>query len=176
MAEYMIQDTTLAGIANAIRSKTGGTGVLTPEAMAAAIAGLGGLPGCIAKIDGGTYTPSSDVTQTLSVNHDLGDVPDFFIMVPNWDTGSANTYPHQIYEIFLAKKFFYTTTDYAAVNTRVYRSTDGKVTDSHINIPASQISQYATSTTIKLTGLPAIPFKGGKQFMWICGKFKNYAG
>ena len=42
MAEYLIQDTTLTAIADAIRSKTGGTEAILPENMAAAITGLSG--------------------------------------------------------------------------------------------------------------------------------------
>jgi hypothetical protein len=37
MAEYLISDTTLTNIANAIRKKTGEAGVLTPAAMINAI-------------------------------------------------------------------------------------------------------------------------------------------
>lgn len=41
MAEYLIQDTTLTDIANAIREKTGSTGVLTPSGMVTEIRKLG---------------------------------------------------------------------------------------------------------------------------------------
>lgn len=39
MAEYKIQDTTLTAIGNAIREKTGGTGLLTPEEMVQEVGG-----------------------------------------------------------------------------------------------------------------------------------------
>ena len=40
MAEYLIQGETLTGIADAIRSKTGGTDPIAPEDMATRIAGI----------------------------------------------------------------------------------------------------------------------------------------
>ena len=42
MAEYLISDTTLTNIANAIRKKTGEAGVLTPAAMVNAINSISG--------------------------------------------------------------------------------------------------------------------------------------
>lgn len=63
-------DGALTGIADAIRSKTGGTGKLTLEGMAAAIAGISGGGGA-----GGIYmaqvTPESDVGR-ITVVHNLG--------------------------------------------------------------------------------------------------------
>ena len=40
MSEYLIQDTSLTAIANAIRAKTGGAANLTPAQMATEIAGI----------------------------------------------------------------------------------------------------------------------------------------
>lgn len=42
MAEYLIQDSSLTGIANAIRAKNGGTEALTIEKMISAIASISG--------------------------------------------------------------------------------------------------------------------------------------
>ena len=43
MSEYLIQDTSLTAIANAIRAKTGGAANLTPAQMADEIAGISGV-------------------------------------------------------------------------------------------------------------------------------------
>ena len=40
MSEYLIQDTSLTAIANAIRAKTGGSSAMTPAQMATAISGI----------------------------------------------------------------------------------------------------------------------------------------
>ena len=59
-------DGALTGIANAIRYKTGGTGKLTLEGMAAAIAGISGGGFYMAQV-----TPESDMAR-ITVMHNLG--------------------------------------------------------------------------------------------------------
>ena len=54
MAEYLIQDTTLTAIADAIRAKTGGAEVILPENMAAEITGIvtgGSNADCVLRYD-----------------------------------------------------------------------------------------------------------------------------
>lgn len=53
MGKYVIQDTTLTNIANAIRSKTGSSGMLTPTQMATEILAISS--------SGGGSSPGSDV-------------------------------------------------------------------------------------------------------------------
>lgn len=56
MANYMIQDTTLAGIADAIRGKTGGAEAIAVTDMAAQIAGVSSMPTVYSTpISGTTY-------------------------------------------------------------------------------------------------------------------------
>lgn len=56
MANYMIQDTTLAGIADAIRGKTGGAEAIAVTDMAAQIAGVSSMPTVYSTpISGATY-------------------------------------------------------------------------------------------------------------------------
>ena len=63
MAEYLIQDTTLDAIADAINAKTGGSSAMTPAQMVTAIGtisgGGGSLPSVITEIDGGVRLFSS---------------------------------------------------------------------------------------------------------------------
>ena len=87
MAEYLIQDTTLTEIADAIRGKTGGTDGLTLDEMATAISGIN--TGSIAKFTTGTLTLESDFvlgTTTsgfYTINHNLGEIPDIFYISCN---------------------------------------------------------------------------------------------
>lgn len=58
---YKMDDTTLPGIADAIRAKTGGTALLLPSEMAAAVGGIKNL-----RVETGTITPAEDTT-TLTI-------------------------------------------------------------------------------------------------------------
>ena len=87
MAEYLIQDTTLDAIADAINAKTGGTSAMTPAEMVTEIAAIpsggggGSLPSVISKIDGGSFTLASDtLTGSYSISHTLGVVPSGIVM------------------------------------------------------------------------------------------------
>lgn len=76
MAEYLIQDTTLTAIANAIRAKTGGNELIDPVNMAAEIEGIssgGGAPiPCMFMASAASmyvkYAASSGLTASVSVN------------------------------------------------------------------------------------------------------------
>lgn len=93
MAYYLIQDSTLAGIADAIRGKTGGADPIPVPDMSALIAGIsqgGGLPTCVAEIAGGTFSVAeategaADMSSTNAIlaEHGMSGVPDGWIVVP----------------------------------------------------------------------------------------------
>ena len=74
----------LSAIGNAIREKTGDKGLLTLDAMPAAIASIGGggdLPTSINKIDGGSFMLSADTTcERYKIYHNLGEIPKGFFV------------------------------------------------------------------------------------------------
>lgn len=75
MAEYLIQDTTLDAIADAINAKTGGSSAMTPAEMVTAIGSIsgGGGAGDYELVD--TYTVAEPVSQIS-------------ITIPEWATGA----------------------------------------------------------------------------------------
>ena len=77
MAYYLIQDTTLAGIAEAIRTKTGGTDPIPVPDMEALISGIssGGLPAGIAEYEVQTFTPEADTNEALTFSLDMKEMP-----------------------------------------------------------------------------------------------------
>ena len=82
----------MTAIADAIREKTGGTALLTLDAMAEAIAGIetgGGSSGGSTLIESGSFTLAAESTK---YDVELTNVPDLFICyaeVPETDTSSA---------------------------------------------------------------------------------------
>lgn len=82
MSNYLIQGETLTALGDAIRSKTGGTDLLTPDAMAAAIntMEIGGgveLPAFISEIKFGTFKYGA-ATSSVEVVHGLSGKPEGF--------------------------------------------------------------------------------------------------
>lgn len=72
MAEYLIQDSSLTGIADAIRAKTGGAEALTIEQMISAIASISASASITAS---GEICPIEDITSTITIEHGLGTMP-----------------------------------------------------------------------------------------------------
>ena len=77
MAYYLIQDTTLAGIAEAIRAKTGGTDPIPVPNMETLISGIssGGLPAGIAEYEVQTFTPEADTNEALTFSLNMKEMP-----------------------------------------------------------------------------------------------------
>lgn len=90
MAEYLVQDTSLTTIADAIRTHTGDTDALTLDAMAEAIAGL--EVGGDVQMETGTFQVAEETDITYpnyyAVSHGLGVAPDMIVVVPDYN------YPH----------------------------------------------------------------------------------
>ncbi|MGN0133626.1 MAG: hypothetical protein ACI4AO_02795 [Anaerotignum sp.] len=86
MALKLYDDADIQGIADAIRAKNGKTEKYTTDQMAAAVLALesggGGLPTGFNAIAKGTVTLDSAVRggKTFTVEHNLGEVPDMFII------------------------------------------------------------------------------------------------
>lgn len=163
MAEYMIQDTTLAGIANAIRSKTGGTGALTPEAMAAAIAGLGGLPGGFSAFTLGSFS-SANQANDLTITHKLGVKPNFFFMIAeDASKPSYGTSPVILHSMHIPKGKNYMQLMY------VYRTAVGSVGYSGAGNNAVSADDWTAETIhLSLNGATG-KFSNECTYYWICG-------
>lgn len=72
MAEYLIKDRSLTGIADAIRAKTGGTEAITIDQMISEIASLSASASITAS---GEIFPTEDITSTITIEHGLGTMP-----------------------------------------------------------------------------------------------------
>ena len=77
MGTYLIQDSTLAGIADAIRAKTGGTDPIPVPDMKTLISGIssGGLPAGIAEYEVQTFTPEADTNDPITFALDMKEMP-----------------------------------------------------------------------------------------------------
>lgn len=96
MGTYLIQDSTLAGIADAIRGKTGGVDPITVPDMSALIAGIasGGLPAGIAEYEVQTFTPKADTNDPITFDLNMQEMPTNIMI--------ATEYPSFIARSFIA--------------------------------------------------------------------------
>lgn len=162
----------LTAIADAIRSKTGGTKAMTLDEMVTAInsisGGGGDMPAGISKIAFGEYAVASDFTTTRqTVTHGLGVVPDLVFFY--YDGGNIATTYSMLWSL-RSTKLGYRSSAY-----NVYNAYHGNSTTT-VSITNSN------STTIGVCNLTATTFqiashstsyywRGGRSYKWVAIKF-----
>lgn len=171
MAEYLIQGETLDEIADAINAKTGGSAAMTPAEMVTAIGSISGgggsLPSIISKIDGGSFTPASDLqSSALSISHSLGVVPKGFVI---WTEDEISGTIATRY----AAQFFMTASDVHRSNGDVYVAVggatilyNGGTSMPSVNATSAQISSFMTASTIDWNN-NLIYCKAGLTYKWL---------
>lgn len=94
MAYYLIQDATLAGIADAIRGKTGGADPIPVPDMSALIAGISsvGLPAGIAEYEVQTFTPESDTNDPITFELDMEEMPTHIMIAADFPSIVARSF------------------------------------------------------------------------------------
>lgn len=65
--------------------------------------GSGGLVNGVSAIDGGTFTPSSDVSNNYTINHNLGVAPDFYFLFREGGITEVSANPSSIIQAFGVK-------------------------------------------------------------------------
>lgn len=171
MSDYLIHDSTLEDIADAIRSKTGGSSLIAPEDMPTEIASISGgggsLPSIISKIDGGSFTPSSDTQGTAySISHNLGVVPKGFVI---WSEDALSGTEATRY---MANAYM-TVVDVTRSNDTHYDATgavyilyNGSATSVNAALASSAVDDYMTTSVIKWNN-SAIYYKSGLTYKWL---------
>lgn len=172
MSIYLIQGETLAALGDAIRSKTGETEPLTPADMATAISEISELPGAIEKIDAGVFTPTSSDYLSCVIDHDLGDVPDFVVLIHNKRyTSSPST--TKIMYVAIKKLIYDSAVTYSGCYFHLGKSSSSSSNSvSRGNISSDSLGSYFNNENFKVgTSLDI-----GAPYIWICGKFADFAG
>lgn len=81
MSNYLVTDTDLTSVANAIRTKGGTSAALEfPFGFVSAVQAIP-TGGGAAKMETGTFTLTAD-TKTFTINHSLGTIPNFCVVYP----------------------------------------------------------------------------------------------
>lgn len=168
MADYLIHDSTLEDIADAIRAKTGGSSLIAPEDMPSEIASISGggggsLPSIISKIDGGSCTYASDTpVQSNKIQHNLGEKPKGYIIWSEDVMLDENAYANQT--LMFSYGIGLSWVNNGSTNTTGYsyamwRKTNGGVSESNSGSPT------ITSTEIAPTGY--YYWRGNATYKWL---------
>lgn len=150
MAEYLIQDTTLDAIADAINAKISGSAAMTPAQMVTAINSIvvgSGLPAPVIRLKTGEFTLTANEA-THVITHNLGSLPQLFFL---W----CRYFTRDIKDQNKSKTIMYVMSQVGSVSNKMYwlvattyTSSGGNISDAIIPI-ASLNDSDVTSTTIK---------------------------
>lgn len=176
MADYLIHDSTLEDIADAIRSKTGGSSLVAPEDMPTEIASIetgggGSLPSIISKIDGGSFTLASDTTGANHwISHSLGVLPKCItIWTEDSDLLTSTAAVAQRYLICSQLTLIDWTTG-ANVNAlfpqHLIRNTNGATSNTGSPITQAAVENYIQTTRFN-NALGAAYYKAGVEYKWV---------
>ena len=174
MADYLIHDSTLEDIADAIRAKTGKSATMTPLEMPSEIASIetggGGssLPSTISVIDGGSFTFASDTQASrYTITHNLGTKPKQIVLWTEDSTllesSEATSERYIIWSSYMLLSWVHSaTTTYTGFPFYVYRNTTG--TSSNTGAPSTATSSVTNSDFL----LPSTMFyKSGIEYKWV---------
>lgn len=153
MAEYLVQDSSLEAIADAIRERTGsGASIAFPDGFIEAIANMGGgVPVGFSAMESGEYIPSADSDEAVTIAHTLGVVPDIVLA---FLADTYNSTASFVYEITSSGKIATSAKWTAAVRgstqADMFASGSASITNASFEFNAKQSSIYA-----------------GKRYMWL---------
>lgn len=142
--------------------------------LASAIASIpessgGSLPDGITALTTGTYTPSSDQKFFMTIDHDLGVIPNFCVWMMEADISTS--IPSQACTIgvsFMKRtKYSQSYTDIADAHfmIRGYSSSGSQSGTSTMTTNYG----YFTDTKVPFMGSTSYPIKAGYTYRWVCG-------
>ena len=166
MAEYLIQDTSLEAIADAINAKTGGSSAMTPAEMAAAIGSISGGGGGIQSASGEINLAYANSNTNLVVSG-LSFEPQAFMVFANATTTKTMG----------AFQFFGFTETYININNsgpsqRRLSIALNNLPNSLMDYDARPIINYITSDGFNVS--PAVSnyvFDTGATYYWTAWRF-----
>lgn len=123
----------------------------------------------ISAIASGTYTPTTDSTSRVDIEHGLGVKPNFYMLIAETDNSSSVLTSTLTYSGAMYKAHKYT-----ASSTTVYTAhgfSGGYNSSSTAGITANRYASeaYFTTTTFGAFASTTYPMKAGYTYTWVCG-------
>lgn len=170
--EYAVNQADLVAVADVLREKANtAENLVFPNDFVALISAFSGLPSEISKLDAGTYTVASNTTGQITITHNLGEIPDFYLFVQQGKATVNASYASIFCDLYL-KKLISTSTSGGGyiqnVAIKCWAMSGGIVTGQF-----EKDVTKADATTFWVNGIPASnrTYFSGNTFYWVCGKF-----
>ena len=183
MADNKVVNTTqleadLVSIADAIRAKAESSDSLVfPSGFVDAIANIvtgGGLPDGVSALATGTYTPTSKTQGKITITHNLGVEPSFYIFAKqNWATRSDTSGTQPIFlDFYIGKNSWLSTKSKRNHAIKCIVAATGSASI----IESPSIESRVDATTFWVEGNSAYDrnYEAGETFIWICGVINNF--
>lgn len=155
MAKGLITQATLAGIADAIRAKTGTSAAMRPDEMAALIQSISGG----GKVAFGSVTPSGNHTYRVTITHNLGVVPNLIAIF-----AAESVYTGYMISLFVIPGGGYI--------TEVYHSSSSSIQSKSLPNNASNLANVfptltETTLTAKSNAINGSIYFDPSKYVWI---------
>lgn len=159
----------LTTLANIIRAKSGYTGKMTIEEMAAVVATIsavepGDLPQGIRAIASGTYTCATAPSSNITIPHGLGTAPNFFILYAEGSNLSSADFNYFIVAQFGLNQSFTN----SAQTSGGFRLLRYGVSNGFTQM-ASAVANIANSSVFAVYNSSTYQLKPGITYRWIAG-------
>ena len=128
----------------------------------------GGLPTGISRLVTGTITPTSNITSDYAVNHDLGVIPDFAILMLVEDAATAALKTIQLFQLQSHKQFNSSGTINQTRGLITYQNANNAAANTIISANADE-NTFITENTVIFRAQPTYPLKAGYTYQWLCG-------
>lgn len=127
--------------------------------------------GIFEKLDSGEITTNS--TSNVTIEHNLGVVPDFSVVITRAQITSPITSPIIINQIVINKTVYNNTTKYAGNYTTRYINSSGVLSTASGILNETAIAEQFTDTAFLFRTSSAHSSSTAKTYVWFCGKFKE---
>lgn len=129
----------------------------------------GGLPTGISALATGTFTPSSDISTTHTITHDLGVQPNFAFLMLCDDAGTTALKSNRLFHAQYYKKVINASgQSYVMRGFNIYMTNAGAITGTTINA-LSAATNPATTSNVTFAASSTGLLKAGFTYRWVCG-------
>ena len=130
----------------------------------------GSLPAGIAKIASGSYTPTSDTSTQVNIQHGFGEMPDFVTIMIDEQVNTEDYNKYLVWEVLVMQKF--KNSGSTTVNDGcMYRRYSSNGTSFTGSATTASGTTYVNTTSFGIAASSSYMLKSGVKYKWVAGTF-----